>query len=130
MADDDQKIEIGQVSIVGFVDPVVAGVGSEQDDLQHPSVAPPGLGAPAPAVDRSIELGQQGRADTLQLALLLGRQMVEVSAHGAARPANPATSDRSCLPGSFASAPQITSAKAYPAFPPSATMREWCPPGC
>src|SRR5690606_15073364 len=124
MADDHQQIEVGQIAVVGFIDPVVAGVGSEQDDLQHPAVAPPRLGAPSPAFDRGVELGQQGRADALQLALRLDRQVIQISAHGAARPESGASSHRSCLPASFASAPQITSAQAYPAATPNATMRE------
>ncbi len=81
MADDDEQIEVGQIAVVGLVDPVVAGVAAEQDDLQDFAALPPIRGAAGALAQRALEIVQQGRADMRELLLLAIRKMVEGGLH-------------------------------------------------
>jgi hypothetical protein len=46
MADDDQQIEIGLVSIFRLIHPIGAGIAAEQDDLLDLAIALPRLAGP------------------------------------------------------------------------------------
>ena len=56
VADDDQQIEVGLVAVLRLIDPVVARIAAEQDDLVDLAVALVRLGR---ARDRLVELLQQ-----------------------------------------------------------------------
>ena len=81
MANNDEQIEVGQIAVVGLIDPVVAGVAAEQDDLPDLAALAPIRGAAGALAQRALELGQQGRADMRELLLLAFGKMIERGLH-------------------------------------------------
>ena len=81
VTDDDQDVEVGLVAGVRRIDPVLAGIGTEQDDLEDAAVATPGLGRAAAGVDGAVEFLEQDRLDPLQFALLPLGQVIQVDLH-------------------------------------------------
>ena len=79
MADHDEQVIVGEVAAHRIFDPVAAGVGSEQDDLEKPSFAEP-LGGTVR--DGVVEAFAQGVDHELELVTLAGREVVKTLLHG------------------------------------------------
>ncbi|MNJ51054.1 hypothetical protein D3C77_463470 [compost metagenome] len=78
MVDDDEQVEVGEVTADGIVDPVAARIAAEQDDLQDLAVAQAG------SLSRRDRLGEGFAQDghcMVQFAPLAGRQFPERLLH-------------------------------------------------
>jgi hypothetical protein len=78
VADDDQQVEVGLVTVLGLVDPVAPRIGAEQDDLVDFAAALVRLSA---ARDRLVEFLEQDVAHAFQLVLLALGEVIKVGAH-------------------------------------------------